>query len=80
MAEALAYSWPFLLLIGVFVGFAVVMQRTLGKGGGDVSYMSLMQDQVRTMQAQAAQQAELIDLVRRQTEALEKIAERSDRT
>lgn len=76
MGEFLFRNWPFFLLIGTFVVFSVHFARTLGKGNSGTNYISLMEQQVAAMHAQIAQQGEVIDLLRRQTEALERIADR----
>lgn len=78
MLEALVDFWPFLLLIAVFIGFSVYMARTMGSGSGGANYITLMQAQVRLMEKQAETQQEIAADIRRQTEALERIAKAAE--
>ena len=74
MLDLLAYYWPFLLLIAVFVGFSVYMARVLGSGSGGSNYLNLMQAQVAIMKEQADAQRAMADEMRRQTAALDRLS------
>jgi uncharacterized membrane protein len=73
MLQALIDMWPFILLIGCFVGFSIYMVRAMGSGK-EGSYASLMKRQIDLFEAQITVQVDLLAEARRQSAAQERIA------
>lgn len=74
MGELLLSTLPFAVLLAAFVYFSVYMLRAMGSGK-EGSYTSLMKRQVDLFEAQIETQKEVLTEIRRQSDALERIAE-----